>query len=73
MNSNGGDRGGTIAPLIRENVPPGREATVWDPTHPHGNPEHTDADIWRRSNDGSVERDRDSRVHIPTDPRQPPY
>ncbi|KKP92750.1 MAG: hypothetical protein UU32_C0044G0007 [Candidatus Woesebacteria bacterium GW2011_GWB1_41_10] len=68
-----GTGGGTIGPLIRENVPQGEDATVWDPTHPHGNPEHTDADIWKRQDDGDVERDRDSRVHIPTDPRRDPW
>ena len=46
---------------------PGGEATVWDPTHPHGNPEHTDAEIWKRNHDGSIQRDRGSKVHIPTD------
>lgn len=63
-----GPGGGTIEPLIRKEVPPGREATVWDPTNPHGDPRHTDADIWRRREDGRVEHDRDSRVHVPEDP-----
>jgi hypothetical protein len=69
-----GPGGGTIEPLIRKEVPPGKEATVWDPTHPHplGKPdEHTDAEIWRRREDGGVERG--GRVHIPTDPGRDPW
>lgn len=67
-----GPGGGTIKPLIRENVPPGKDATVWDPTHPHGNPEHTDAEIWKRREDGGVEKG-DEKVHIPTDPNRKPW
>ncbi|KKR84656.1 MAG: hypothetical protein UU32_C0044G0003 [Candidatus Woesebacteria bacterium GW2011_GWB1_41_10] len=73
MNRSGNRGGGTLPPLIRENVPPGEDATVWDPTRPHGSPEHTDADIWKRRDDGGVEHDKDSRVHIPTDPRRDPW
>lgn len=65
--------GRTVPDLIRRNIRPGEEATVWDPTRPHGKPEHTDADIWRRDERGRVEHDRGSRVHIPTDPRGRPW
>lgn len=64
--------GGTIGPMIRREIRPGEEATVWDPTHPHGDPEHTDAQVWRRREDGTPER-TDEKVHIPTDPDGRPW
>lgn len=67
--------GGTIPDLIRRNIRPGEEATVWDPTHPHppGSPdEHTDAEIWRRNDSGRPERTGE-KVHVPTDPRRDPW
>lgn len=68
-----GPGGGTVDPLIRQNVPPGEDASVWNTEYPHGSPEHTDADLYRHERDGRVTHDRDQRVHIPTDPRQNPW
>lgn len=72
MSGGSGPGGGTIPDVIRKNVPPGQDATVWDPTRPHGDPRHTDADTWHRREDGRVEHGNE-RVHIPEDPGRRPW
>ena len=69
---NQGPGGGDINDLIRNNVPPGEDASVWDPRNPHGLPEHTDVDLWKRDPQGRVHHG-DDRMHIPTDPSQRPW
>jgi len=57
--------------FVRENVPPGEEATLWDITHPHvskGHPyPHTDARLWRHEEDGRVSKVGEEHG-IPVDP-----
>jgi hypothetical protein len=66
--------GGTTGPMIRREIKPGGEATVWDPTRVHGDPgrEHTDAEVWRRRENGRPERTGE-KVHIPENPGQHPW
>jgi hypothetical protein len=45
---------GALGDLLRRDLLPGEEASVWNAGYPHGAPPHTDAFLARKGPDGKV-------------------